>query len=170
MLPRYSRFPMDGFLCNVENLCDTNLRIDMSQIIFNNSSKKHFIVKIVFLLCCILLSACSYDSDTIFFLGFPIEGRFTSQFSGEPYPPLSSTMRIIFSVTWYALLLGIFATVLLYLTKCFENTSFYSAYKKFWIVGIVLFQALISMLIGITTSNMRFTEALMIYSIFSARP
>jgi hypothetical protein len=34
-------------------------------------------------------------------------------------------------------------------------------------VGIVLFQALISMLVGFTPLHMPFTEALMTYSIFS---
>lgn len=116
------------------------------------------IKSVLLLLGCVCLTACKLE--------FPINSyniEWPSNYS------FSETERIILSSVWYALLIGMLATLPLYLKKCFENTRFYENYKLFWYGGAVVFQALLTMLSGITTSLFVFHEsmALMYYEVFS---
>jgi len=96
---------------------------------------------------------------------FPVRGL-----AGEygEYFPLQEKTRIIYTLGVYAYTLAVFATIPLYISKSFEKTLFYKFYKKFWWVGIIVFQALISMLIGLTPFSGIFVMYLIYSSIFSA--
>jgi hypothetical protein len=117
---------------------------------FKATNKQNLLGQIVLLICCILLSACSSISDSIFFLGFPIAG-ITEEY-GEHFP-LSETQRRIFSIVWYALCLSVVVILPLFLTKCFKNTTLYLVYKKFWFVGSLLLPMLFTMLTGLIPAN-----------------
>ena len=121
---------------------------------------KFFLVKLVFfVVCCFSLTACSR------FMSFPVSGVTSDH---GPYFYLQEKTRIVYSLGYYAYILAIFATIPLYIAKSFENRLFYKIYKKFWWVGVVVFQALISMLVGFIPVNMGFMYSLIIYSIISA--
>ncbi len=62
--------------------------------------------------------------------------------------PLSTTMRIVLSVIWYALLLAVLAVIPLCLAKRFKSNSFYQAYKTFWLCGSFIFLLLTGILTG----------------------
>lgn len=126
----------------------------MSKTIYNRSNS----LAVSLILCCASLTACG--GMPLF--QFPIVGYSTDMSESFPLPNI---VRIIFSLVWYALLLGAFAIIPLYGKKCFESTQFYVTYKKFWWVASAVYLVLTSMLFSITPLTEPVIYPLMFFSV-----
>ncbi|MEQ1546999.1 hypothetical protein, partial [Methyloglobulus sp.] len=112
---------------------------------FNYSTYLSWTAKIIAFI--LFLQLCGYRFDV-----FPLGQHNWGDMSGEHFP-LSKSTRAVLSIIWNSLLFSMFATIALYKKKCFENTGFYLAYKKFWFVGGAIFSLIFLILIDFMPAN-----------------
>lgn len=89
---------------------------------------------------------------------FPISSCGSREW-GDYFFSLPYSVRVILTLLLYAVLLGVIATIPLYIKGCFEDSVFYSRYKIRWcIIGVILFPSFVSLLFGVTPLQGRFID------------
>lgn len=109
---------------------------------------KKTIQAIAFLICILSLFCFGYIFYWIIkYGGFPIIAR---TIEGVEISNFSDSERMIKSILWYSISLGIFLVIPMYIKRCFENPTIYKYYKIFWWIASLMFGTLTAQLLGVT--------------------